>query len=78
MNIKFLKHILINIPTYPPTNPLTHMQASDLDNYNKLSLWLSLKTETFKVSVLVTMMYVFAYLTSSFTSTSNTTSWDYF
>ena len=30
-------------PTQPPTHAPTHPQASRLDGYNKLSLWLSLK-----------------------------------
>ena len=34
VNRKLLTHILTNVPT--------HTQASDLDNYNKISLWLSL------------------------------------
>ena len=37
---KLLTHILTNVPTYP------HTQTSDLDNYNMLSLWLSLKIKT--------------------------------
>ena len=39
VNSKLLTHILTNVPSYQPT----HMQTSDLDDYNKFSLWLSLK-----------------------------------
>ena len=38
VNRKLLTHILTNIPT----NPATHTQTSVLDDYSKLSLWLSL------------------------------------
>ena len=37
VNRKLLTHIL--------TNVLTHTQTSELGNYNKLSLWLSLKRQ---------------------------------
>ena len=36
-------HIPNHPPTHEPTNPPTHIKTSDLDDYNKLSLWLSLK-----------------------------------
>ena len=34
-----------NKRTHPPTHQHTHTQTSELDDYNKISLWLSLKTE---------------------------------
>ena len=36
VNRKLLTHILANVPTHP--------QTCELGDYNKLSLWLSLKT----------------------------------
>ena len=44
VNSKLLTHILTNVATY---HPLTHTQTSDLDNYNELSLWLSLINRQF-------------------------------
>ena len=40
VNRKLLTHILTNVTTHPP-------QTSELDAYNKLSLWLSLKRQYF-------------------------------
>ena len=40
MNRKLPTHILTNVPTHP------HTQTSELGDYNKLNLWLSLKIKT--------------------------------
>ena len=42
VNRKLLTHILTNVDTNPSP---THTQISELGNYNKLSLWLSIKIQ---------------------------------
>ena len=43
----------IHLPTHPWTHPTTHKpthtQTSELDDYNKLSLWLSLKNGDYTI-----------------------------
>ena len=50
MNRKLLTHILTNVPKHPPTQT----QTSALDDYNKLSLLLSLKIPGFWLYIPIT------------------------